>query len=227
MSLVPQRAKTYHLQSSWELQATMHSSMWDMTKESTKCPTHLDCLWQSRAGQLLKEKRVWQCILTIAVLPAAEPLGLSATLFSIFCKRVLGSSSDNLRVSPSVVLHVLLGPDQVSQELVESWVCVYLQLLSADAIFTNVAARAPCYCTVLKCKAERLCWLPGPPVASIQLAAKCMAALCIILLTEVHRKVLWGDRIRLNEVTKKCQETKSYKGADLHYLTLSIHVALP
>ena len=124
----------------------------------------------------------------------------------------------------SVVLHVLLGPDQ---GLVESWVCVYLQLLSADAIFTNVAARAPCYCTVLKCKAERLCWLPGPPVASFQLAAKCMAALCIILLTEVHRKVLWGDRIRLNEVTKKCQETKSYKGADLHYLTLSIHIALP
>ena len=127
----------------------------------------------------------------------------------------------------SVVLHVLLGPDRVSRELVESWVCVYLQLLSADAIFTNVAARAPCYCTVLKCKAERLCWLPGPPVASIQLAAKCMAALCIILLTEVHRKVLWGDKIRLNEVTKKCQETKCYKGAYLHYLTLSIHVALP
>merc|ERR1712045_597736 len=78
---------------------------------------------------------------------------------------------------------------------ISSWT----QLLSADAIFTNVAARAPCYCTVLKCQAERLCWLPGPPVASFQLAAKCMAALCIILLTEVHRKVL----------------------------TLSIHVALP
>ena len=204
MSLVPQRAKTYHLQSSWELQATMHSSMWDMTKESTKCPTHLDCLWQSRAGQLLKEKRVWQCILTIAVFPAAEPLGLLAALFFHLLQTSFGFFISLSYSFPlSVVLHLLLGPDLVSQELVESWVCVYLQLLSADAIFTNVAARAPCYCTVLKCKAERLCWLPGPPVASFQLAAKCMAALCIILLTEVHRKVLWGDKIRLKEVTKK------------------------
>ena len=133
--------------------------------------------------------------------------GAARSISSPFCHLLQTSFGFFISLSYSfplsVVLHLLLGPDLVSQELVESWVCVYLQLLSGDAIFTNVAARAPCYCTVLKCQAERLCWLPGPPVASFQLAAKCMAALCIILLTEVHRKVLWGDKIRLKEVTKK------------------------
>ena len=42
----------YQLQSSCSLQAMMHSSTWDIMKESTKCPSHLYCLWQSRAGQL-------------------------------------------------------------------------------------------------------------------------------------------------------------------------------
>ena len=58
--------------------------------------------------------------------------------------------------------------------------------LSADAIWADNSTWASCFSAILKYQAEGLSWLPGPPVASVYLAAKGVAALSIFLLAEVE-----------------------------------------
>ena len=62
---------------------------------------------------------------------------------------------------------------------------LHSQFLSADTIWADSAAWASCFGAVVKCQAEGLSWLPGPPVATVYLATEGVAALSICLLAEV------------------------------------------
>ena len=63
---------------------------------------------------------------------------------------------------------------------------LYSQLLPTNAIGTDGAAGAPYFCAVFKRQTKGLCWLPGPPVAPLQLAAKGVAALRVGCSFEVE-----------------------------------------
>ena len=63
---------------------------------------------------------------------------------------------------------------------------LYLHFLSTDTIWADRATRASCFGAVFKCQAEGLSRLPGPPVASVYLAAEGVAAFGIFLTAEVE-----------------------------------------
>ena len=67
---------------------------------------------------------------------------------------------------------------------------LHSQFLSADTIWADGAAWAFCFGAVVKCQAEGLSWLPGPPFAAVYLAAEGVAALSIYLPAEVDGKFL-------------------------------------
>ena len=63
---------------------------------------------------------------------------------------------------------------------------LYSQLLSTDTIWADDATWGSCCGAVVKYQAEGLSRLPGPPVASVYLAAEGVAALSVCLLAEVE-----------------------------------------
>ena len=63
---------------------------------------------------------------------------------------------------------------------------MYSHFLPTDAIWADRATWTSSFSAVFKCQAEGLSRLPGPPLASVQLAAEGVAALSINLFAEVN-----------------------------------------
>ena len=155
----------YQLQLSLELQASMHSSRWDMMKESSKWPLHLYAWWQSRAGQLKMEIEMCLYINSWYNISDWHDLSFIATPF----KETFSIKCSVNEPSP-----------------------LYSHFLSTDTIRADCATRVSWFSAVFKCQAEGLSWLPGPPFAAVYLAAEGVAALGIVLLAEVDGIFLWG-----------------------------------